>query len=305
MGLRINGVTINEPIDSHSIDFTTVYRMIDMEIRLPEEEVHNVCTEVAAQGKRSRRMTRKQFIIAQGADCDNWTWSWSFINEKERVIIFGAWDLHTEGSSSLIMSEDWQVSSKGKKQPAYDQSRKHIRLIEEDGYQLKTFPMKYSDANIDGDGVGPARIGGFVTKLDLKSLIKVGKNWYSSDNVISNTITEEVETPEQYFEGASQKVSVNTYERNAEARAKCIEHYGYVCAVCSFDFQKFYGPIGKNYIHVHHIVPLSEINKKYKLDPLKDLIPVCPNCHAIIHKTQPVLTVEQLRQDLSRNRQYK
>jgi 5-methylcytosine-specific restriction protein A len=165
--------------------------------------------------------------------------------------------------------------------------------------------MKYSDANKDGDGVGPAKIDGFVPKLDLKSLIKVGKNWYSSDNVISNTIPEEVETPEQYFEGASQKVSVNTYERNAEARAKCIEYYGYACAVCTFDFQKFYGPIGKNYIHVHHIVPLSEIKKEYKLDPLKDLIPVCPNCHAIIHKTQPVLTVEQLRQDLIRNGQDK
>lgn len=250
-------------------------------------------------------MNRKHFIESQGATCRNWTWSWSFINEKERIVIFGAWDRHTEGSTSLIMSDDWQVSSKGRKQPAYEQSREHIRLIEEEGYQLKTFPMEYSDANKDGDGVGPAKIDGFVPKLDLKSLIRVGKNWYSSDNVISNAIPEEVETPEHYFEGASQKVSVNTYERNAEARAKCIEYYGYACAVCSFDFQRFYGAIGKNYIHVHHIVPLSEIKKEYKLDPLKDLIPVCPNCHAIIHKTQPVLTVEQLRQDLIKNGQHK
>lgn len=76
-----------------------------------------------------------------------------------------------------------------------------------------------------------------------------------------------------------------------------------VCAVavCSFDFEKFYGSIGKNYIHVHHVVPLSEIKKEYKLDPIKELIPVCPNCHAIIHRTQPALTVEQLRNHLARS----
>lgn len=229
-------------------------------------------------------MNRKQFIESQGATCRNWNWSWSFINENEKIVIFGAWDRHTEGSTSLIMSEDWQIR-KGKKQAAYKQSREYIRLIEEEGYQLKTFPMKYSDANKAEDGVGPAKIDGFVPKLASKSLIRVGRNWYASDYVINNAFPEEVETPEQYFEGVSKKVSVNIYERNAEARAKCIEYNGYTCAVCSFDFQRFYGAIGENYIHVHHIVPLSEIKKEYKLDPVKDLIPVCPNCHAIIHRT--------------------
>jgi 5-methylcytosine-specific restriction enzyme A len=244
-------------------------------------------------------MNRKQFIESQGATCRNWTWSWSFVNEKEKTIIFGAWDLHTEGNTSLILSEDWQISRMGRKQPAYEQSREHIRLIEEEGYQLKTFPMKYSDANKDEDGFGPARIEGFVPKLTSKSLKKVGPSWYASDNVISNALPEEVETPEQYFEGASKKVSVNTYERNAEARAKCIKHHGYTCAACSFDFGKFYGAIGENYIHVHHVVPLSKIKKEYKLDPVKDLTPVCPNCHAIIHRAQPSLTVEQLKQHLA------
>ena len=61
-------------------------------------------------------MNRKQFIQSQGATCVNWNWSWSFINEKDKVIIFGAWDRLTEGGRSLIMSEEWQISSKGKKQ---------------------------------------------------------------------------------------------------------------------------------------------------------------------------------------------
>ncbi len=244
-------------------------------------------------------MNRKQFIESQGATCRNWTWSWSFVNEKERFIIFGAWDLHTEGNTSLILSEDWEISRKGRKQPAYEQAREHIRLVEEKDYKLKTFPMVFSDVNQDEDGFGPAKIEGFVPKLTVKSLKKVGGNWYASDDVLGSSLPEEIENPEKYMEGASKTVSVNIYERNGEARAKCIEHHGYVCAVCSFDFEKTYGAIGRRYIHVHHIVPLSEIRKEYSLNPIEDLIPVCPNCHAIIHRTQPPLTVSQLREHLN------
>lgn len=246
-------------------------------------------------------MNRKQFIESQGATCNNWTWSWSFVNEKKKEIIFGAWDVYTEGNTSLILSEDWEYNKKGRKQSAYKQSRKHIRLVEEEGFKLKTFPIKYSDANKDEEGNGRAKIEGFDPVLTTKTLKKVGNGWYASDDALGNLLPEEIDTPQQYFEGASKQVSVNTYERNAEARAKCIKHYGYKCAVCSFDFEKFYGSIGKNYIHVHHIVPLSEIKKEYRLNPVKDLIPVCPNCHAIIHRTQPALTIEQLRNHLLNN----
>ena len=51
---------------------------------------------------------------------------------------------------------------------------------------------------------------------------------------------------------------------------------------------------------MHHIVPLSEIRKEYKLDPIKDLIPVCPNCHAIIHKTKPALKVDELKSQIAK-----
>ncbi|EDN65255.1 HNH endonuclease [Beggiatoa sp. PS] len=81
----------------------------------------------------------------------------------------------------------------------------------------------------------------------------------------------------------------------------CIEKYGHKCVVCSFDFEKFYGSIGKKYIHVHHIIPLAEIKKEYQLDPLKDLVPLCPNCHAMIHRTQPTLTIQQLKEYLAEN----
>jgi 5-methylcytosine-specific restriction protein A len=93
------------------------------------------------------------------------------------------------------------------------------------------------------------------------------------------------EVDNKFSEGAKTKVFVNKYERNPQARRACLEHYGYNCQICNFNFEYVYGSIGKDCIHVHHIVPLSEINEKsYEVDPIKDLIPVCPNCHLILHK---------------------
>jgi len=243
-------------------------------------------------------MNRKQFVISQGATCRNWTWSWSFINEKKKIIIFGAWDRFTEGNTVQILSETWRINTHGKKSAGYDQSREHIRLIEDEGYELQTFPIIYSDSNRDDDGIGPAKIKGFEEKLTSKILTRVGDSWYASDSIIRSAIPEEIENPEKYIEGASKTVSINTYERSAEARAKCIAHHGCLCAVCGFDFANKYGDIGNGFIHVHHIIPLSEIRKEYSLNPIKDLIPVCPNCHAMIHNTQPALTIQQLKQHL-------
>jgi 5-methylcytosine-specific restriction protein A len=95
-------------------------------------------------------------------------------------------------------------------------------------------------------------------------------------------------------EGSKNRL-LNIFERNPVARKYCVEHYGYVCKICGFDFEKIYGDIGKEFIHVHHIIPLSEINKEYVIDPIKDLVPVCPNCHAMIHRKIPALTIEELK----------
>ena len=97
------------------------------------------------------------------------------------------------------------------------------------------------------------------------------------------------------FEGAKKKVTVNFYERDPNARKACLEHYGYNCYICQFNFEKNFEEIGKNFIHVHHIKPLSEINKEYKVNPIKDLIPVCPNCHAMLHKKVPAYSLKELK----------
>lgn len=107
---------------------------------------------------------------------------------------------------------------------------------------------------------------------------------------------EEIESAEALLEGAKKLVNVNAYERNRAARLQCIQFYGSRCVVCGFDFEKIYGVIGAGFIHVHHLKPLSEVGEYYVVNPVEDLRPVCPNCHAIIHKRKnPPFTIEEVQ----------
>ncbi len=111
-------------------------------------------------------------------------------------------------------------------------------------------------------------------------------------------LADEVSTAERFWEGALRRITVNAYERDATARRACITHFGTVCRVCDFDFGATYGELGKGFIHVHHTRPLSEVRAGYAVDPKLDLIPVCPNCHAMLHQNSPPLTIEELQKFL-------
>lgn len=88
-------------------------------------------------------------------------------------------------------------------------------------------------------------------------------------------------------EGKKFDVVMTKYERNPVNRALCIEINGCKCKICGFDFEKAYGELGKGFIHVHHIIPISKRGGEYIPDPGTDLIPVCPNCHAMLHRREP------------------
>ncbi|MEQ1486365.1 HNH endonuclease [Methyloglobulus sp.] len=106
---------------------------------------------------------------------------------------------------------------------------------------------------------------------------------------------DEIQDADNYYEGAKRTIAVNSYERNLKARRQCIALYHAICSVCEFDFEKKYGEIGSGFIHVHHLTPLEDIGEKYEVDPIKDLRPVCPNCHAMLHKKQPPYSIEELK----------
>jgi hypothetical protein len=119
---------------------------------------------------------------------------------------------------------------------------------------------------------------------------------------ISGWLPEEVAESPTLFEGAVRKVTVNAYERNPVARQECVAAHGTTCCVCGFSFGAVYGPQAEGYIHVHHIRPLSEVGGEYIVDPVEDLRPVCPNCHAVLHLGGQSRSIEEVKQLLDQPR---
>lgn len=123
----------------------------------------------------------------------------------------------------------------------------------------------------------------------------------SLQNIENYELPEEIEDCDGIFEGAKKTITINAYERNRQSRQQCIDYYkkknnGVLkCEICSFDFSKVYGDDFGHCINVHHIVELSEIGEEYNVDPVNDLLPVCPNCHMILHTRKPAYTPEEIQ----------
>lgn len=99
----------------------------------------------------------------------------------------------------------------------------------------------------------------------------------------------------RFVEGAATEIVQTRYERDPAARASCLAHYGFVCQVCGFDFERRFGELGAGFIHVHHLEQLAVTAQEHTVDPIRDLRPVCPNCHAMLHRRNPPLTPDELR----------
>ncbi|KPI48644.1 restriction endonuclease [Clostridioides difficile] len=119
----------------------------------------------------------------------------------------------------------------------------------------------------------------------------------SQDNPLNiNTINIELET-EIRKEGKVKYVYGKQYECNPRNRIEAIKYHGTKCIVCGFDFEKTYGDRGKGYIEIHHIKPLSSVGEESNINPKTDLVPICSNCHRMIHrKKDNVLSIDDLKQ---------
>lgn len=131
-----------------------------------------------------------------------------------------------------------------------------------------------------------------IDELEASWFDFITKNKLIGNSFLSNDVTEVVES---YTEGKSKELLQTRYERNPQARKMCLAHYGYSCQICDFNFEYYFGEVGRGFIHVHHINPIATIGQEYKIDPKNDLIPVCPNCHAMIHSKRPAFTIEEIR----------
>lgn len=117
----------------------------------------------------------------------------------------------------------------------------------------------------------------------LKSAAK--KKTKKSENELVPDVLGEVEpSATDLSEGALTQVSQTKHERNRTLRQLCLKHFGASCQACGMKFEAVYGEIGKGYIEVHHLSPISQTDGPHKVDPKKDLVPLCANCHAMIHR---------------------
>lgn len=136
-------------------------------------------------------------------------------------------------------------------------------------------------------------------------------DFITPDNIYKDLDSEETEdnagtkdyNEENNTEGKVKYYYGKKYERNPENRRKAIEYHGTKCKICNFDFEKVYGKRGRGYIEIHHIKPLSSLESETKIDPKTDLIPVCANCHRMIHREKDnVLSIEEMRWLIEKNK---
>ncbi len=103
------------------------------------------------------------------------------------------------------------------------------------------------------------------------------------------------ETFEFAPEGTIRRIPVNSYERDPRNKRMAIALHGTACFGCDQEMSATYGDIAEGYIHIHHVVPLSTLDAPRAPDP-RDLVPLCPNCHAVVHLRTPPLAIAELRQ---------
>jgi hypothetical protein len=143
---------------------------------------------------------------------------------------------------------------------------------------------------------GPQRVS-----ADIMNYIDKCFSDYAFDPRLPEELPEHSDTT--YTEGLKKQIMINAYERNPTARYECIKTRGTQCAVCGFDFGTFYGDEFAGKIHIHHVTPLYLIDETYEINPLTDLIPVCPNCHMALHsKPGGVYTVDELKDIIAKQR---
>nr|WP_207736366.1 HNH endonuclease [Clostridium tyrobutyricum] len=152
--------------------------------------------------------------------------------------------------------------------------------------------------------------------MAIDELIKENKILFNNEYIRKViTIPEEIteKQSQKLKEGAKYRIIINAYERNPKAKKECIEYYKklnngrVICQICGFDFESFYGKEVEGRINVHHLKPLHEIGEEYEIDAINDLIPVCPNCHLVIHSRESAYTPNEVKRmiknrNLNKNR---
>jgi 5-methylcytosine-specific restriction protein A len=155
-----------------------------------------------------------------------------------------------------------------------------------DSVESSKLPPTDTEFSIDGRLVKPTSL-----EEDAARLLKIMVELFS-EIVTAGLGWKEAEFD---FEGAKSVRAVTVYERSPLNRRLAIEIHGLTCAACNFNFSSKYGQIGDGVVEIHHKIPVHLMNRVEVVDPRTDLVPLCSNCHTIVHKTDPPISIEELK----------
>ncbi len=197
------------------------------------------------------------------------------------------------GKRGITVSELTEIALADERIEGY--ARRHCWTLRDQGFVIELGEDRYA--------VNPNRAANANNRINTASGKAAKRATGKASKRGLNVNSEVVPLPEEVDaaglpQGAVRTITVNAYERNPKARRRCIDHYGAVCSICEFNFGARYGSEAEGYIHVHHVRPLSEIGGEYEVDPVEDLRPVCPNCHAVFHLGGRCRSIDEVRQML-------
>lgn len=157
------------------------------------------------------------------------------------------------------------------------------------GTYLETIPANRL-SNYWRDGVR------LISQSDYDAILSHAKLLPSHNGEAAPAIDDDPLTFESAQEGSKSRYFGTRYERSRDLRVKAIAIHGLACKACGFDFEEAYGEHAKGLIHVHHVVPISEFGEERAVNPATDLVPLCANCHAVVHRKRDMtLSVSELR----------
>ncbi|WP_225775350.1 HNH endonuclease [Pseudomonas sp. Marseille-Q5115] len=157
------------------------------------------------------------------------------------------------------------------------------------GNYLETIPATRVK-NYWRDGVRP------VSQSDYDAILSHAKLLPSQANAAEDDTDDDPLTFTSAYEGSKVSYFGTRYERRKDLRLKAIAIHGLDCKACGFDFERAYGEHAKGFIHVHHVLPISEFGEEKAVNPETDLVTLCANCHAVIHRKRDMtLSVDELK----------
>ena len=139
--------------------------------------------------------------------------------------------------------------------------------------------------------------GNGVREITKEEYDRILKNATILDQTLSDPSADyNITHTSNISEGKKITIYSTKYERSKQNRDLALKIHGYSCCICSINFKEKYGDIGEGFIHIHHVKPLYSLEVEAVIDPMNFLVPVCPNCHAMIHRKKgQIVSIEEMK----------